>query len=40
MFEVLFAVLMFLGVCFVIKGFELRKERREKQESEAVARRP
>lgn len=40
MFEVLFAVLMFLGVCFVIKGFELRKERREKQESEAAARRP
>ena len=37
MFEVLFAVLMFLGVCFVIKGFELRKERLE---SEAAARRP
>ena len=37
MFEILFAVLMFLGVCFIMKGFELKRER---QESEAAARRP
>ena len=32
LFEILFTVLMFLGVCFIVKGFELKRER---QESEA-----